>query len=122
PPRADAVPARRFLPVVARHDGEIPRPRSFAADRRMGALRRADAGRHAVRMAPRRRRLLANAASAAATPAFVVPAGGDDLLLRRTALSSACRSIVDNVSGADLRCHVVASGARRAADATTHRG
>ena len=49
-----------FFLVVARRDGEVAGARPFAAAGRLGALRRADAGRHAVRPAPRGPGLLAH--------------------------------------------------------------
>src|SRR5947208_7084544 len=86
---AGAVPARRALPVIARHDGEVSGPRPSAAARRLGALRRTDARRDAVRVARRRRGVLENAPAADATAALDSPAGGHDLFLRRLAVSAA---------------------------------
>ncbi len=117
PPRAAAVPPGRAVPDGARHDGEVPGARPFAVPGRVGALRRADAGRDAVRLAPRRARLLAHAQPAHAARPLGVPARRHRLLLRRLALPAAGRRLGDHVPRADLHRRALAAGAGRAADA-----
>ena len=118
-PGAAAVPrSPGSCLTVARHDGEVPRPRPLAVPRRLGALRGADAGRHAVRLASRRARLLAHAPPARCSSLrSALPAGRDRLLLRRPALPAAGRRLGDHVPRADLHRRAVAAGAGRAADA-----
>ena len=69
----------------------------------MGALRGTNACRDAVRLARRWRGLLEDATVADAASPLGIPARGDDLFFRRTALSAACRGVVDHVPCAD-RC------------------